>query len=211
MPEQQYGKRICLQCGQVFEAGYPAQLTCSKKCALERRREQGRQSDALSRARNKNLLTALDEVWAELEWLNCRYEARRGETGALMMAMCAAHALEMKKLKAELDALRPASAEPAPAEEKAPASAAKAPAPSAAAHIDTSDWDFCKRMNLRARRLPCGEREECQGCERIRPLVLEPGDKVCAKCKQVFTPKAPAQKYCSKSCQVEAARVKCKK
>jgi len=113
--------------------------------------------------------------------------------------------------KAELDALRPASAEPAPAEEKAPASAAKAPAPSAAALIDTSDWDFCKRMNLRARHLPCGEREECQGCERIRPLVLDPGDKVCAKCKQVFTPKAPAQNYCSKSCQVEAARVKCKK
>lgn len=194
-----YGKRTCLQCGQEFEAGYPAQLTCSKKCALERRREQGRQSDALSRARNKNLLTALDEAWAELEWLNCRYEARRGETGALMMAMCAAHALEMKKLKAELDALRPASAEPAPAEEKAPASAAV---------IDTSDWDFCKRMNLRARHLPCGEREECQGCERIRPLVLEPGDKVCAKCKQVFTPKAPAQKYCSKSCQEDAAKAK---
>ncbi len=206
-----YGKRTCLQCGQEFEAGYPAQLTCSKKCALERRREQGRQSDAISRARNKNLLTSLDEAWAELEWLNCRYEARRGETGALVMAMCAAHALEMKKLKAELDALRPASAEPAPAEEKAPASAAKAPAPSAAASIDTSDWDFCKRMNLRARHLPCGEREECQGCERIYPLVLEPGDKVCAKCKQVFTPKAPAQKYCSKSCQVEAAKVKCKK
>ncbi len=206
-----YGKRTCLQCGQEFEAGYPAQLTCSKKCALERRREQGRQSDALSRARNKNLLTSLDEAWAELEWLNCRYEARRGETGALVMAMCAAHALEIQKLKAELDALRPASAEPAPAEEKAPTFAAKAPVPSAAVSIDTSDWDFCKRMNLRARRLPCGERGECQGCERIRPLVLESGDKVCAKCKQVFTPKAPAQKYCSKSCQVEAARMKCKK
>lgn len=197
-----------------FEAGYPAQLTCSKECALERRREQGRQSNALARARNKKLLASLDEAWVELEWLNCRYEARRGEMGALLMAMCAAHALEIQKLKAELDVLR-ASAEPAPAEEKAPTSAAKAPAPSAAASIDTSDWDFCERMSLRARRLPCGERGECQGCERITgtnsPLVLEPGDKLCKQCKKPFTPKAPAQKYCSKSCQEEATRVKWKK
>ena len=211
MPEQQYGKRTCLQCGHEFDASYPAQLTCSEKCALERRREQGRQSDALSRARNKNLLTSLDEAWAELEWLNCRYEARRGETGALMIAMCAAHALEIQKLKAELDALRLASVQPAPAEEKAPASPAKAPAPSAAASIDTSDWDFCERMSLRARRLPCGEREECQGCERITtdsPVVLEPGEKLCKQCKKPFTPKAPAQKYCSKSCQEDAAKAK---
>ncbi len=66
-----YGKRTCLQCGQEFEAGYPAQLTCSKKCALERRREQGRQSDAISRARNKNLLTSLDEAW-EIGRASCR-------------------------------------------------------------------------------------------------------------------------------------------
>ena len=206
-----YGKRTCLQCGQEFEAGYPAQLTCSKKCALERRREQGRQSDALSRAMNKNLLTSLDEAWAELEWLNCRYEARRGETGALMMAMCAAHALEMKKLKAELDAAQDelSAMRMASHQVKEPLKrTVEYPTKPAAPAVDTSNWDYCKRMELRAPKLPCGERDECKNCERIHPLVLEPGDKVCAKCKQVFTPKAPAQKYCSKSCQEDAARAK---
>ncbi len=216
MPERAYGKRKCLQCGQTFEASHPAHITCSAKCAAERRRGQKRQTGARTRARRKkyllDLLTSLDEAWAELEWLNCRYEARRRETEALAMAMCAAHALETKKLKAELEVMRQASAEPAPAEEKAPASAVTGPAPSTAVNIDTSDWDFCRRMNLRARRLPCGERGECQGCERITgtksPLVLEPGDKLCKQCKRPFTPKASAQKYCSKQCQTEATKAK---
>lgn len=210
-----YGKRTCLQCGQEFEAGYPAQLTCSEKCALERRREQGRQSDALSRARNKNLLTSLDEAWAELEWLNCRYEARRGETGALMMAMCAAHALEMKKLKAELDAAQDelSAMRMASHQVKEPLKrTVEYPTKPVAPAVDTSNWDYCEHMQLRAPKLPCGERGECQGCERITgtksPLVLEPGDKLCKQCKRPFTPKASAQKYCSKQCQAEAAKAK---
>lgn len=214
MPEQKYGKRMCLQCGQTFEASYPAQVSCSAKCAAERRRGQKRQTGARTRARRKkyllDLLASLDEAWAELEWLNCRYEAQSGRLDKLAMVMTAAHALEIQKLKAELEAMRQAPAEPAPAEEKASASVATAPAPSTAVNIDTSDWDFCKRMSLRARRLPCGEREECEGCERITgtPLVLEPGDKLCKQCKRPFTPKASAQKYCSKQCQNEAAKAK---
>ena len=206
-----YGKRTCLQCGEEFEAGYPAQLTCSKKCALERRREQDRRSDALAKARNKNLLTALDETWAELEWLNCRYEARRGEPGALMMAMCAAHAMEMKKLKAELtaahdelSAMRMASLQAKEPLKRTVEYPTKRPAPV----VDTNEWDYCEHLRLRAPKLPCGEREECKRCKRTRPLVLEPGDKVCAKCKQAFTPKSPTQKYCSKKCQEDAARAK---
>ena len=214
MPERAYGKRKCLQCGQTFEASHPAHITCSAKCAAERRRGQKRQTCARTRAKRKkyllDLLASLNEAWAELEWLNCRYEAQGGRFEKLAMAMCAAHALETKRLKAELEAIRQAAAEPAPAEEKASVSTVTAPAPSAAANVDTSDWDFCPRMSLRARRLPCGERGECQGCERITgtPLVLEPGDKLCKQCKRPFTPKASAQKYCSKQCQAEAAKAK---
>ena len=114
--------------------------------------------------------------------------------------------LELVSRKAELDAAREELEALRGTREKITVKPA-----SQAPHVDTSNWDYCKRMELRAPHLPCGEREECKGCERIRPLVLEPGDKVCARCKQVFTPKAPAQKYCSKSCQEEAARAKWKK
>ncbi|MDE7064073.1 MAG: hypothetical protein K2O70_01185 [Desulfovibrionaceae bacterium] len=62
----------------------------------------------------------------------------------------------------------------------------------------------CVRLRLKAVTLPCGEREECNGCPKIRPL--EPGDKVCPKCRGTFTPKVPTQKYCSKDCQKAAIR-----
>lgn len=32
--------------------------------------------------------------------------------------------------------------------------------------IDTTQFDYCPRMKVKALRLPCGEREECAGCER---------------------------------------------
>lgn len=32
--------------------------------------------------------------------------------------------------------------------------------------IDTTQFDYCPRMKVKALRLPCGEREECEGCER---------------------------------------------
>ncbi len=74
MPERAYGKRKCLQCGQTFEASHPAHITCSAKCAAERRRGQKRQTGARTRAKRKkyllDLLASLNEAWAEREWLN---------------------------------------------------------------------------------------------------------------------------------------------
>lgn len=234
MPEQKYGKRMCLQCGQTFEATHPAHITCSAQCASERRHMQRRQSAALARSRRKkrllDLLASLDEAWADVEWINCRYEARRKELEALLMATCAAHALEMKKLEDQLaearkelaavqNAVGDAQTQPdAEIGEKRPPAAPVAPVPAektgAAGAEKPKDiapppvMQECTRMRLRATTLPCGERGECEGCERLRPLVLEPGDKLCAKCKRPFTPKAPAQKYCSKQCQEDAARAK---
>ena len=70
MPERAYGKRKCLQCGQTFEASHPAHITCSAKCAAERRRGQKRQTGARTRAKRKkyllDLLTSLNEAWTEL-------------------------------------------------------------------------------------------------------------------------------------------------
>ena len=78
-----------------------------------------------------------------------------------------------------------------------------------APEIDTSDWDFCPRMSLRALRLPCGEREECEGCEHLgdtkrttfRSGVPDYGDRKCPVCGKVFVAEKRNQKYCSAPCR----------
>lgn len=74
-----YGTRTCKNCKKEFEAVKPWQITCSAKCAAERRKAVKRKSDALRRQRRKTyllgLLTELDESVNEISWLNCRYES----------------------------------------------------------------------------------------------------------------------------------------
>lgn len=207
-----YGERRCPVCKTLFEAAYPGQVCCSGTCKKTRRLVLRREKDALYRLRRKGELEALRARVAELEAEVSRLrdmgtvsEKLTAEVERLHDELMRAR-LELVSRKAELDAAREELEALRGTREKITVKPA-----SQAPHVDTSNWDYCKRMELRAPHLPCGEREECKGCERIRPLVLEPGDKVCARCKQVFTPKAPAQKYCSKSCQEEAARAKWKK
>lgn len=207
-----YGERRCPVCKTLFEAAYPGQVCCSDTCKKTRRLVLRREKDALYRLRRKGELEALRARVAELEAEVSRLrdmgtvsEKLTAEVERLHDELMCAR-LELVSRKAELDAAREELEALRGTREKITVKPA-----SQAPHVDTSNWDYCKRMELRAPHLPCGEREECKGCERIRPLVLEPGDKVCARCKQVFTPKAPAQKYCSKSCQEEAARAKWKK
>ncbi len=204
-----YGERRCPVCKTLFEAAYPGQVCCSDTCKKTRRLVLRREKDALYRLRRKGELEALRARVAELEAEVSRLrdmgtvsEKLTAEVERLHDELMCAR-LELVSRKAELDAAREELEALRGTREKITVKPA-----SQAPHVDTSNWDYCKRMELRAPHLPCGEREECKGCERIRPLVLEPGDKVCAKCKQVFTPKAPAQKYCSKSCQEDAARAK---
>ena len=204
-----YGERRCPVCKTLFEAAYPGQVCCSDTCKKTRRLVLRREKDALYRLRRKGELEALRARVAELEAEVSRLrdmgtvsEKLTAEVERLHDELIGAR-LELVSRQAELDAAREELEALRGTREKITVKPA-----SQAPHVDTSNWDYCKRMELRAPHLPCGEREECKGCERIRPLVLEPGDKVCAKCKQVFTPKAPAQKYCSKSCQEDAARAK---
>ncbi len=207
-----HGERRCPVCKTLFEAAYPGQVCCSDTCKKTRRLVLRREKDALYRLRRKGELEALRARVAELEAevsrlrdmgtvsekLTAEVERLHDELMRARLELVSRKA-ELVEAQEELEALRGTR------EKITVKPASQAP------HVDTSNWDYCKRMELRAPHLPCGEREECKGCERIRPLVLEPGDKVCARCKQVFTPKAPAQKYCSKSCQEEAARAKWKK
>ena len=59
-----YGSRKCLSCQKTFEATRAAQVTCSEKCRISRRKTLKRET----RKFNKELL------WENLEWVNCKLE-----------------------------------------------------------------------------------------------------------------------------------------
>lgn len=82
----------------------------------------------------------------------------------------------------------------------------------AAPAVDTSGWDFCQRMQLRARLLPCGEREECEGCTRLggnrRTLSGPLEERVCPVCGKTFAPEKSNSKYCSPICRKRAGKAR---
>ena len=59
-----YDTRKCLVCQKTFEATRPAQVTCSEKCRITRRKALKRETRQL----NNELLCE------NLEWLNCKLE-----------------------------------------------------------------------------------------------------------------------------------------
>lgn len=215
MPEHNYGKRVCLQCGKEFEALRPAHITCSESCARERRRGQKRVGDIHYRARRKkyllDLLEELDTAHAEVEWLNCRCE--------LLLDWSSRCELAYDKLIAERCELaaRRAPGESPEAETPKPLPRPRAvpqPVEEVAARAGLPELQECPRMRLKAVTLPCGERELCHkptrcarlGADPDAAIVLEPDERICKQCKAVFTYTFPNQQYCTKECQKAASQ-----
>lgn len=208
MPEHNYGKRLCLQCGKEFEARHPSHITCSPECSIARRFIQKRQREARYRDRRKkyllDLLAERDTAYSDLEWLNCHLEEGYKAHSKALRALAITHAnnvaeieAELKKVREERDAYR-AAAEKRGA--KPETTAAPKPPDLLPALKD------CPRMHLRATTLPCGEREECYTplCERLGGVTASgpaPGKRICPVCKKPFTPKSPPQKFCSAECR----------
>lgn len=224
MPEKNYGKRLCLLCEKEFEARHPAHVTCSADCARERRLILRRESDKRGRAKRKkyllDLLAELDTAYSELEWANCQLEEEYKVHCKAIQIMAITHAkkvaeieLELKQASEERDAYR-AAAEKQVARPEKPQP--PQPVEKVAASACLPPLMECERMRLKAVQLPCGEHECCHKpsrCPRLgaipdADIVLEPGEKLCKQCRQPFMPKSPAQKYCSKKCQEDAAKAK---
>ena len=181
-----YGERRCPVCKTLFEAAYPGQVCCSGTCKKTRRLVLRRESDALYRLRRKGELETLRARVAELE------EARK----------------ELEQLHAEQEALRKErNLMQAPLRRTV-----EHPVNRAAPAVDTSGWDFCQRMQLRARLLPCGEREECEGCTRLggnrRTLSGPLEERVCPVCGKTFAPEKSNSKYCSPICRKRAGKAR---
>ena len=61
-----YGKRACMSCGKPFTATYPAQVTCSKTCAVARKRD-------LAKHDSRRFRLFMKEYVRELEFAICTY------------------------------------------------------------------------------------------------------------------------------------------
>lgn len=232
-----YGKRTCLHCGKTFIAERLFQLSCTEQCRRARRAEQNRLSKRRCAARIKTeregLKARIRELESEVERLSANLKATSEDLAETHKELMDAQA-ELASARAELEkarlreleaqdesqcqpkgvaALAPSEPSPEPPH-KIPENNALHPRQkgvSTAPEVDTSGWEYCERMNVRAPKLPCGERGECEGCRGSQSggdTVLEPGDKLCVLCGKAFTPNKPWQKYCSSNCQVQAMKDK---
>jgi predicted nucleic acid-binding Zn ribbon protein len=209
-----YGQRSCLFCGKTFEAVKLYQFFCSSECRLNRKRQRNREYETRRDQRREAELAALRarvaELEEEIEFL------KRTESHELKEAR-----KELEQLRAELEALRKESLPlvekkfslKALIQEQAPLRrTVEHPVNRAAPAVDTSGWDFCQRMQLRARLLPCGEREECEGCTRLggnrRTLSGPLEERVCPVCGKTFAPEKSNSKYCSPICRKRAGKAR---
>lgn len=196
-----YGQRSCLFCGKTFEAVKLYQFFCSSECRLNRKRQRNREYETRRDQRREAELAALRarvaELEEEIEFL------KRTESHELKEAR-----KELEQLHAELEALRKErNLMQAPLRRTV-----EHPVNRAAPAVDTSGWDFCQRMQLRARHLPCGEREECEGCTRLggnrRTLSGPLEERVCPVCGKTFAPEKSNSKYCSPICRKRAGKAR---
>lgn len=196
-----YGQRSCLFCGKTFEAVKLYQFFCSSDCRLNRKRQRNREYETRRDQRREAELAALRarvaELEEEIEFL------KRTESHELKEAR-----KELEQLHAEQEALRKErNLMQAPLRRTV-----EHPVNRAAPAVDTSGWDFCQRMQLRARLLPCGEREECEGCTRLggnrRTLSGPLEERVCPVCGKRFAPKKSNSKYCSPICRKRVGKAR---
>lgn len=196
-----YGQRSCLFCGKTFEAVKLYQFFCSSECRLNRKRQRNREYETRRDQRREAELAALRarvaELEEEIEFL------KRTESHELKEAR-----KELEQLHAEQEALRKErNLMQAPLRRTV-----EHPVNRAAPAVDTSGWDFCQRMQLRARLLPCGEREECEGCTRLggnrRTLSGPLEERVCPVCGKTFAPEKSNSKYCSPICRKRAGKAR---
>jgi len=210
-----YGQRSCLFCGKTFEAVKLYQFFCSSECRLNRKRQRNREYETRRDQRREAELAALRarvaELEEEIEFLK-RTESHELKEARKELDLIHAELehtqLELARRELELEESRKErNLMQAPLRRTV-----EHPVNRAAPAVDTSGWDFCQRMQLRARHLPCGEREECEGCERRKENrrtlsgLLE--ERVCPVCGETFAPEKSNSKYCSPICRKRAGKAR---
>lgn len=182
-----YGTRNCLNCNTPFQAEYASQIVCSPECRYERHKAKDRVYARKYAAKRRERIIRLE---ARIQELEVQLDAALKDKAVLQ--------IELDDLKTELAALKlagmaQAMPEPLPEPQPEPVKVDKEPQPEPVLFE-------CKRMNLRAMRLPCGERGECTfptPCE----MIAGKGEiKKCKVCGKWFEPTHHTQKKC-KDCR----------
>ena len=93
MATRNYGKRECMQCGKIFEAQYPPQITCSRECQRARNLQLAQERWGKYRMNLKQLHAELEEVKKANETLSDLLEATQNELKTTMQ--------ELEKFKAK--------------------------------------------------------------------------------------------------------------
>lgn len=205
---RQYGKRNCVICTNEFIATSATQVCCSDECKKELLRKQYREAKRRYTANKKQEFMELRQRKSDLEIENKALHSNLNKVNAELSNIKA----EYEQLKFELF-ISQHNLEVANEKIKKLLNATKS--------LDTSSFDYCERMKLRAMQLPCGEREECLGCARedkekskkLRIMLntistsFTQGEKAfkitktCPKCGQEFITGRHEQVFCSLKCR----------
>ena len=175
-----YGKRVCLECGKEYEATYPAQVTCAKECHKARRRRldaiwqrTARKSLWEKNRELKEKVAALEEkVTLGVQLLQERngriaeLEKRLEDTQIALMA-----AEERIKALNAAEEQRPVQEQTEPSDKDMEA------AKKAVKAGFKPEMQFCERMIVKAINLPCGKHEVCFNkprCKRVPAGLVRP-------------------------------------
>lgn len=160
-----YGKRICLECGKEFEAGYVAQLCCSMMCQKARNKKL-KQKHAITvgqlrkdYAALENRVTMLEEmVWATV----------KDEAGLKDESKEPEPVPELELVNPGKDPDYIPGDEFLPKDDGRPVKKGKGLPPLT---------EYCERMKVKATALPCGKNARCYEptpCRRIPPGTKRP-------------------------------------
>lgn len=223
-----YGQRICMNCGKVFTAEKPWQVTCGDDCRKSRSKQLGRLRQRERTAKIANLTHDIGIMDAVLKETCSDFDKAE-----LMMA--AAGGLRYHEWKRPEGENR-GQAETAESEtppEIIPEPAGLGPEPAGGhvfgtpeghaededrRHVPEPDPEpekkperkYCERMKCWADSLPCGEREECflsPRCASVPEGVSKLSHR-CEICGKPLENMKGGRRYCSPSCRMKASRRK---
>lgn len=152
-----WGKRVCIICKKEFEPRYPAHIACSPECAKERKRALKKASNIRYRAKTREMLAECIAGRETIARLEKEIFTLRQELDLLKLARdenikLANHILTLEAENGRLARL---------VKEQQTSSGEKIKSSEVEDFLKTHKLQECKRLRLKALKLPCGQKAQC--------------------------------------------------